>query len=555
MSQVIQRCHTKKDEEEKNTPKPIKMFIRDLGPHRGVVFDARHYQYCSSPETAFRFRVAKPRIFSNRYRTDQYFIYNQGPSFNVQMEKMNHISRAVSTPNQSSRPVSLQPSTTSTRAVGPFEGPSPTYFAPMPALSGTSTTRNSRANGLPPSNPNWFNSSTASAADGSIGQYGLYQEVTDGLYFDTPNSSGGHFDLGTAGGGMPSYFDGSSSSTYHLHGSSPNTMFGSFSSSIGPPEDMDVDLSEFIHSPSSISAGTTSGLYPSVQRPNIPNNPPAPMFPTSPNPRTMDSQTVSPSMLHLNNTPRLPITSSSESLPGPYSHFHMETDSDTVQGPTNTVPESLVLPSSHKQARPKSSSKKPHRGSNSSSKWGRKALPDKAPNPQYILPNNGPKRRSEPESTAPPRSHSKRSKPKGKTPSQAQPHSYPPSEPASSSGGARAGHPPAAPSDTAADAAAATEAAGGPSPAERSAQDEFLVSSRLGGMKYSQIRQLGNFKEAESTLRGRFRTLVKPKEARVRNPQWQEIDVSLTRPMSLICIPFIAHIPPLCPACSSVSKD
>ena len=45
-------------------------------------------------------------------------------------------------------------------------------------------------------------------------------------------------------------------------------------------------------------------------------------------------------------------------------------------------------------------------------------------------------------------------------------------------------------------------------------------------MTYREIRKQGNFKEAESTLRGRYRTLTKSKEARVRKPEWQDKDVS-----------------------------
>ncbi|KAI3336638.1 hypothetical protein HD806DRAFT_13344 [Xylariaceae sp. AK1471] len=62
--------------------------------------------------------------------------------------------------------------------------------------------------------------------------------------------------------------------------------------------------------------------------------------------------------------------------------------------------------------------------------------------------------------------------------------------------------------------------------AERDAKDRFLVESRLAGMTYREIRALGNFEEAESTLRGRFRAKTKPKEQRVRSPKWQEKDVS-----------------------------
>lgn len=56
-------------------------------------------------------------------------------------------------------------------------------------------------------------------------------------------------------------------------------------------------------------------------------------------------------------------------------------------------------------------------------------------------------------------------------------------------------------------------------------RDEFLVRAKLAGMAYKDIRRQGNFTEAESTLRGRFRTLTKAKTARVRKPEWCENDV------------------------------
>ena len=67
-------------------------------------------------------------------------------------------------------------------------------------------------------------------------------------------------------------------------------------------------------------------------------------------------------------------------------------------------------------------------------------------------------------------------------------------------------------------------------------RDEFLVRSKLAGMSYKEIRTKGNFTEAESTLRGRFRTLTKRKEQRVRKPQWQERDVSSSRPSFTCCL-------------------
>ena len=81
----------------------------------------------------------------------------------------------------------------------------------------------------------------------------------------------------------------------------------------------------------------------------------------------------------------------------------------------------------------------------------------------------------------------------------------------------------------------------------RRACDEFLVRSKLAGMSYRDIRVQGHFTEAESTLRGRFRTLTKRKEQRVRKPQWHEKDVrhfsliqSLTDHTFFICIELTA---------------
>ncbi|CAD6447570.1 a2333052-5ccc-479d-96c1-1e7bf8818402 [Sclerotinia trifoliorum] len=61
----------------------------------------------------------------------------------------------------------------------------------------------------------------------------------------------------------------------------------------------------------------------------------------------------------------------------------------------------------------------------------------------------------------------------------------------------------------------------------RSEQNEFLVRSRRAGMSYKTIRSSGKFTAAESTLRGRFRTLTKDKKDRVRKPEWTENDLRL----------------------------
>ncbi|KAL2854239.1 hypothetical protein BJY01DRAFT_243767 [Aspergillus pseudoustus] len=59
------------------------------------------------------------------------------------------------------------------------------------------------------------------------------------------------------------------------------------------------------------------------------------------------------------------------------------------------------------------------------------------------------------------------------------------------------------------------------------ARNALLIEYKRRGLSYKDIKRIGGFKEAESTLRGRFRTLTKSKEQRVRKPQWQENDVSI----------------------------
>lgn len=57
-------------------------------------------------------------------------------------------------------------------------------------------------------------------------------------------------------------------------------------------------------------------------------------------------------------------------------------------------------------------------------------------------------------------------------------------------------------------------------------RDAWLVEMKQKGMSYKAIKDNGNFAEAESTLRGRFRNLTKDKNTRVRKPTWQDHDVS-----------------------------
>ncbi|KAJ2894203.1 uncharacterized protein MKZ38_007843 [Zalerion maritima] len=65
--------------------------------------------------------------------------------------------------------------------------------------------------------------------------------------------------------------------------------------------------------------------------------------------------------------------------------------------------------------------------------------------------------------------------------------------------------------------------------AERRRKDQYLVKCKLAGVPYRQIKINGNFSEAESTLRGRFRTLTKKKEERVRKPEWSLGDLRLLK--------------------------
>lgn len=65
-----------------------------------------------------------------------------------------------------------------------------------------------------------------------------------------------------------------------------------------------------------------------------------------------------------------------------------------------------------------------------------------------------------------------------------------------------------------------------PRGAGRAARNDFLVTAKRAGRTYKEIRALGGFAEAESTLRGRFRTLTKKVEERLRKPVWADIDVS-----------------------------
>lgn len=58
-------------------------------------------------------------------------------------------------------------------------------------------------------------------------------------------------------------------------------------------------------------------------------------------------------------------------------------------------------------------------------------------------------------------------------------------------------------------------------------RNALLIEWKRAGLSYKEIKRIGGFKEAESTLRGRFRTLTKAKEHRVRKPKWLKRDVSI----------------------------
>ncbi|KAK3358014.1 hypothetical protein B0T25DRAFT_175488 [Lasiosphaeria hispida] len=63
--------------------------------------------------------------------------------------------------------------------------------------------------------------------------------------------------------------------------------------------------------------------------------------------------------------------------------------------------------------------------------------------------------------------------------------------------------------------------------ATRAAADEYLIRNKKAGWTYKDIRRRGGFIEAESTLRGRYRTLTKSREQRVRKPAWSGKDLHL----------------------------
>jgi hypothetical protein len=63
--------------------------------------------------------------------------------------------------------------------------------------------------------------------------------------------------------------------------------------------------------------------------------------------------------------------------------------------------------------------------------------------------------------------------------------------------------------------------------AQREHNDQVLIEGKKRGETYKEIklRMIGE-KPAESTLRGRYRSLTKARKDRVRKPIWTKIDVS-----------------------------
>jgi hypothetical protein len=63
-------------------------------------------------------------------------------------------------------------------------------------------------------------------------------------------------------------------------------------------------------------------------------------------------------------------------------------------------------------------------------------------------------------------------------------------------------------------------------PDTRKADDEILLKGKRNGLTYKEISKRMHTKCAESTLRGRYRSLTKARQDRVRKPVWREKDVS-----------------------------
>jgi hypothetical protein len=76
------------------------------------------------------------------------------------------------------------------------------------------------------------------------------------------------------------------------------------------------------------------------------------------------------------------------------------------------------------------------------------------------------------------------------------------------------------------DSAAAAATAPESSETQRQKEDKLLLEGKAAGKTYKEIRLEMDSRVAESTLRGRFRSLTKPRRERVRKPVWRGDDVS-----------------------------
>ncbi|EEU39867.1 uncharacterized protein NECHADRAFT_79518 [Fusarium vanettenii 77-13-4] len=63
----------------------------------------------------------------------------------------------------------------------------------------------------------------------------------------------------------------------------------------------------------------------------------------------------------------------------------------------------------------------------------------------------------------------------------------------------------------------------------RASKDRYLLDRRADGYTYKEIKEAGGFSEAEPTLRGRWRTLTKDPQHRLRSPTWKYNDIVLLR--------------------------
>ena len=71
---------------------------------------------------------------------------------------------------------------------------------------------------------------------------------------------------------------------------------------------------------------------------------------------------------------------------------------------------------------------------------------------------------------------------------------------------------------------------------KRKTDDEILMRCKAEGITYKEIKKRLRTKVAESTLRGRYRALTKPRKDRVRKPVWTEKDVSFCSFLSIISL-------------------